>query len=109
MKPKTTVLINREATRHDVDKWMEDLFARIQLCVMHPHSVIPRDGTTNAEETMFENYALQRFPLVRKIISFNQPVAAGESHATFGVRCTTLNCRLCRFSWTFSIPQFWLF
>ena len=52
MKPQTTVLINREATKHDVDKWMEDLFARIQLCVMHPHSVIQRDGTTNEEETI---------------------------------------------------------
>ena len=51
MKPQTTVLINREATRHDVDKWMEDLFARIELRVMHPHSVIQRDGTTNKEET----------------------------------------------------------
>jgi len=28
MKPQTTVLINREATKHDVDKWMEDLFGR---------------------------------------------------------------------------------
>jgi hypothetical protein len=46
-------LINGEATKHDVDKWMEDLFARIQLCVMHPHSVIQRDGTTNEDETMF--------------------------------------------------------
>jgi hypothetical protein len=54
MKPQTTVLINREATKHDVDKWMEDLFARIQLCVMHPPSVIQRDGTTNEEERMFE-------------------------------------------------------
>ena len=53
MKPQTTVLINREATKHDVNKWMEDLFARIELCVMHPHSVIQRDGTTNEEETMW--------------------------------------------------------
>jgi hypothetical protein len=53
MKPQTTVLINREATRHDVDKWMEDLFARIELRVMHPHSVIQRDGTTNEEKTIF--------------------------------------------------------
>jgi hypothetical protein len=42
MKPEITVLINREATKHDVDKWMEDLFARIQLCVLHPHRVIQR-------------------------------------------------------------------
>lgn len=54
MKPQTTVLINREATKRDVDKWMEDLLARIQLCVMHPHSVIQRDGTRNEGETMFE-------------------------------------------------------
>jgi hypothetical protein len=53
MKPQTTVLINREATKHDVDKWMEDLFTRIELRVMHPHSVIQRDGTTNEEEKMF--------------------------------------------------------
>ena len=50
MKPQTTVLINGEATKHDVDEWMEDLFARIELCLMHPHSVIQRDGTTNEEE-----------------------------------------------------------
>jgi hypothetical protein len=54
MKPQTTVQINRETTKHDVDKWMEDLFARIQLCLMHPHTVILRDGTTNDEATMFE-------------------------------------------------------
>jgi hypothetical protein len=54
MKPQATVLINREATKHDIDKWMEDLFARIQLCLMHPHSVIQQNGTTNDEETMFE-------------------------------------------------------
>jgi hypothetical protein len=39
--------------RGDLDKLMEDLFARIQLCVLHPHSVIQRDGTTNEEERMF--------------------------------------------------------
>ena len=50
MKPQSTVPINREATKHDVDKWMEDLFGRIQLCVMHPHSVIQPDGTTNEGE-----------------------------------------------------------
>jgi hypothetical protein len=30
------------------------------------------------------NYALQRFPLVHKIISFNRRVAAGKSHSMFG-------------------------
>jgi hypothetical protein len=54
MKPQTSVLINREATKHGVDKWMEDLFARIQLCVLHPHSVIQQDDTTNEEKRMFE-------------------------------------------------------
>src|SRR5678815_4595506 len=63
MKPQTTVLINREATKHDVDKWMEDLFARIQLCVMHPHIVIQRDGTTNEEETMFEELRTTEVPI----------------------------------------------
>jgi len=51
MKPQTTALINRETTGRDVDKWMEDLFARIQLCVLHPHSVIHQDGTAGEEET----------------------------------------------------------
>ena len=63
MKPQTTVLINREATKHDVDKWMEDLFARIQLCVMHPHSVIQRDGTTNEQETMFQELRTTGVPI----------------------------------------------
>jgi hypothetical protein len=63
MKPQTTGLINRETTKHDVDKWMEDLFARIQLCVMHPHSVIQRDGATNEEETMFEELRTAEVPL----------------------------------------------
>ena len=63
MKPQTAVLFNREATKHNVDKWMEDLFARIQLCVMHPHSVIQRDGTTNEEETMFEELRTREVPV----------------------------------------------
>ena len=63
MKPEIIVLINREATKHDVDKWMEDLFARIQLCVLHPHSVIQRDGTTNEEERMFEELRTTEVPL----------------------------------------------
>ena len=63
MKPPTTVLINREATKHDVDKWLEDLFARIELCVMHPHSVIQRDGTTNEEETKFEELCPTEVPI----------------------------------------------
>jgi hypothetical protein len=50
MKPQSTVPINREATKHDMDKWMEDLLVRIQLCGMHPHSVIQPDGTTNEGE-----------------------------------------------------------
>ena len=36
------------------------------------------------------NYALQRFPLVRKIINFNRRVDAGESRAMFGGGSTTL-------------------
>ena len=52
MKPQTTALINREATKGNVDKWMEDLFVRIQLCVMHPHRVIHQDGTTSEEESV---------------------------------------------------------
>jgi len=48
MKPQTNVLINREATKHDVDKWMEDLFARIETPVRvtrcsaggPPHSIV---------------------------------------------------------------------
>ena len=52
MKPHTTAVINREATKRDVDQWMEDLFVRIQLCIMHPHSVIHQDGTASEEETV---------------------------------------------------------
>lgn len=63
MTPQTTVLINREATKHDVDKWMEDLFARIELCLMHPHNVIQRDGTTNEEERMFEELRTTEVPI----------------------------------------------
>jgi hypothetical protein len=63
MKAQTTVLINREATKHDVDKWMEDLFARIQLCVMHAHGVIQRDGTTYEEETIFEDLRTTEVPI----------------------------------------------
>jgi hypothetical protein len=51
-----------EATKHDVDKRMEDLFARIQLCVMHVHVVIQRDGTTKEEETMFEELRTTEVP-----------------------------------------------
>lgn len=50
MRLQTTALINRETTGRDVDKWMEDLFARIQLCILHPHSVIHQDGTATKEE-----------------------------------------------------------
>ena len=63
MKAQSTGLINREATKHDVGKWMEDLFARIQLCVMHAHGVIQRDGTTNEEERMFEELRTTEIPL----------------------------------------------
>jgi hypothetical protein len=62
MKPRTTGVINREATKHDVDKWMEDLFVRIQLCVMHPHSVIQQDGTINEEETTVEELPATEVP-----------------------------------------------
>jgi hypothetical protein len=62
MKPQTTVLSNREATKQDVDKWMEDLFARIELCVMHPHTFIQGDGTTKEEETMFEELRATEVP-----------------------------------------------
>lgn len=49
MKPQTIALINGEATKRDVDKWMEDLFARIELCIMHPHSVIHQDAAASEE------------------------------------------------------------
>ena len=54
MKVQSTALINREATKDNVDKWAEDLFIRIQLCVMHPHSVVEKDGTAGEEVTMVE-------------------------------------------------------
>jgi hypothetical protein len=54
MKPQTTVLINRETTKQDVDRWAEDLFVRIQLRIMHPHNVIQQDGTASEEETTVE-------------------------------------------------------
>ncbi len=93
MKPQTTILINREATKHDVDKWMEDLFARIQLRVMHLHSVIQRDGTTNEEERMFEELRTTEVPIGtqdHQLQCFNRPVAAGESNEMFGRRSTPL-------------------
>jgi hypothetical protein len=37
-------LLNSEATKRDVDKWTEDLLNRIQLCIMHPHSVIHQNS-----------------------------------------------------------------
>lgn len=43
-------------------------------------------------------YALQRFPLVRKIISFNRPVAADESHTMFGGPSTTVRRQCSRSS-----------
>jgi hypothetical protein len=43
--------MNREATKRDMEMWMEDLLVRIQLRVMHPHSVIHQDGTASGEET----------------------------------------------------------
>jgi hypothetical protein len=55
MKLQTTALINREATGRDVDRWMEDLLARIQLCILHPHSVIHQDGTAKGEEIQAVN------------------------------------------------------
>jgi len=51
MRPQKAALINEEATKRDVDKWMEDLLVRIQLRIMHPHSVIHQDGTASEEET----------------------------------------------------------
>jgi hypothetical protein len=51
MTSQTTSLINGEATKRDVDNWMEDLFVRIQLRIMHPHNVIHQDGTASEEET----------------------------------------------------------
>jgi hypothetical protein len=62
MKPQTTALINRQATKHDVDNWMEDLFVRIQLCVMHPHSVIQQDGTSGEEEILVEEPCATEVP-----------------------------------------------
>jgi hypothetical protein len=52
MRPQKAARINQEATKRDVDKWMEDLLVRIQLRIMHPHSVIDQDGTAIGEDRM---------------------------------------------------------
>ena len=44
------LLINRQATRRDVDQWMEDLLIRIQLRIMHPHNVIDQEGGRVGED-----------------------------------------------------------
>jgi hypothetical protein len=43
--------MNGEATKRDLEMWMEDLLVRIQLRIMHPHSVIHQDGSARGEET----------------------------------------------------------
>ena len=52
MRPQKAARINQEATKRDVDKWMEDLLVRIQLRIMHSHSVIDQDGTAIGEDRM---------------------------------------------------------
>lgn len=44
MRLQNAVQINQQATRRDVDQWMEDLLIRIQLRIMHPHNVIDQEG-----------------------------------------------------------------
>lgn len=50
MSSRDTGLINQEATKRDVDMWMEDLLARIELRIIHPHSVIDQSGAAMGEE-----------------------------------------------------------
>lgn len=50
MSSRDTGLINQEATKRDVDMWMEDLLARIELRIIHPHSVIDQGGTIMGDE-----------------------------------------------------------
>lgn len=42
--------MNPEATKHELDKWSEDLLIRIQLRFMHPHTVIHQNGSAADEE-----------------------------------------------------------
>ena len=44
MRLQTAVQISQQATRRDVDEWMEDLLIRIQLRIMHPHNIIDQEG-----------------------------------------------------------------
>lgn len=41
----STVRMNSQVTKQDVDKWAEDLLDRILLQTMIPHDVINQDGT----------------------------------------------------------------
>lgn len=53
MSSRDTGLINQEATKRDVDMWMEDLLARIELRIIHPHSVIDQSGAAMGEGPKF--------------------------------------------------------
>jgi PilZ domain len=50
MRLQNAALINQEATKRDVDNWMEDLLVRIQLRIMHPHSITDEDGAAIGEQ-----------------------------------------------------------
>ena len=50
MRLQKAVLINQQATKHDVDQWMEDLLIRIQLRITHPHNVIDQEGSPIARD-----------------------------------------------------------
>jgi PilZ domain len=51
MRLQTAALINQQATKRDVDQWMEDLLIRIQLRIIHPHNVIHQEGGRIGEDT----------------------------------------------------------
>jgi hypothetical protein len=42
-------LLNSEVTKGEVDKWTEDLLVRIELRIMHPHSVIHQNSAASEE------------------------------------------------------------
>lgn len=42
--------LNQQATKRDVDLWMEDLLIRIQLRIMHPHNIIDQEGGRIGED-----------------------------------------------------------
>lgn len=89
MSSRDTGLINQEATKRDVDMWMEDLLARIELRIIHPHSVIHQGGTIMGEEPNSREIVVKGL-LLDKFMQPQSPHVPDEPHlgllARSGVR-----------------------